>query len=102
MELDLAEAKAYIAEKFKNQGDFDFITEEDFSKMLDTLLALDAEYLEKIGDEEPYDEDYIFEKMHAELTKQQPKLKTYLMRFVDDYMDFMEQYLVSIDAVEWE
>jgi len=27
---------------------------------------------------------------------------SYLMRLVDDYMDFMEQYLVSIDAVEWE
>ena len=30
------------------------------------------------------------------------RYQTYLMRLVDDYMDFMEQYLVSIDAVEWE
>lgn len=102
MELNLAEAKQYIAEKFHNQGDFDFLTESDFSGMLDVLLAFDAAYLEEIGDEEPYDEDVIFERMHTELVKKYPNLKTYLMRFVDDYMDFMEQYLVSIDAVEWE
>ena len=102
MELNVEEAKAYIAEKFRNPGDFDFISETDFSKMLDTLLALDSAYLQEIGDEAPYDEDIIFDRMHAELVKQHPKLKTYLMRFVDDYMDFMEQYLVSIDAVEWE
>ena len=102
MELDLAEAKKYITEKFNNQGDFDFLAESDFSGMLDVLLALDAAYLEEIGEEEPYDEDVIFERMHSALVKQYPNLKTYLMRFVDDYMDFMEQYLVSIDAVEWE
>jgi hypothetical protein len=102
MELNIEEAKAYIAEKFKNQGDFDFITEADFNKMLDTLLELDAAYLVEIGEDEPYDEDVIFDRMHSALVRQQPNLKTYLMRFVDDYMDFMEQYLVSIDAVEWE
>lgn len=102
MELDLNNAKQYIAEKFKNQGDFDFISEADFSAMLEKLLEIDSKYLDEIGDEEPYDEDDIFERMHAALVKQYPSYKTYLMRFVDDYMDFMEEYLVSIDAVEWE
>ncbi|MBR4634914.1 MAG: hypothetical protein IKO51_00945 [Clostridia bacterium] len=102
MELNLEEAKKYIAEKFRNQGDYDFISEFDFSAMLDALLALDQAYLDEIGEEEPYDEDVIFERMHADLVKKFPALKTYLMRFVDDYMDFMEQYLVSIDAVDWE
>ena len=40
--------------------------------------------------------------MLAEVNKKFEKYKTYLMRLVDDYMDFMEQYLVSIDAIEWE
>lgn len=102
MELDLVQAKRYIAEKFNNQGDFDFISEVDFSTMLDTLLDLDAKYLDEIGDELPYDEDDIFERMQAALNKQFPNYKAYLMRFIDDYMDFMEEYLVSIDAVEWE
>ncbi|MBO4878881.1 MAG: hypothetical protein IK064_04570 [Clostridia bacterium] len=102
MELDIQAAKEYIAEKFKNQGDFDFISEAEFNEMLDALLELDRAYLIEIGEEEPYDEDVIFDRMHAALSEKHPKLKTYLMRFVDDYMDFMEQYLVSIDAVEWE
>lgn len=102
MELDLAQAKAYIIEKFKNQGDFDFVPDADFSAMLDALLALDSAYLDEIGDEEPYDEDVIFERMCAELNGKYPAYKTYVMRLVDDYMDFMEQYLVSIDAVDWE
>ena len=101
MELDFAAAKAYIAEKFKNQGDFDFLSETDFNAMLDKLIELDSAYFEEIG-EEPYDEDVIFDRMHAALSEGWPKLKTYLMRFTDDYMDFMEQYLVSIDAIEWE
>ncbi|MBR5948939.1 MAG: hypothetical protein IKZ82_09915 [Clostridia bacterium] len=102
MELDLTQAKLYIAEKYKNQGDFDFISEADFSSMLDELLAIDAKYLDEIGDDEPYDEDEVFERMQTALVKKYPAYKTYLMRFVDDYMDFMEEYLVSIDAVEWE
>lgn len=102
MELDLTQAKQYIAEKFKNQGDFDFISEADFSAMLDKLLEIDSKYLDEIGDDQPYDEDEVFERMQGALVKQYPAYKTYLMRFVDDYMDFMEEYLVSIDAVEWE
>lgn len=102
MELDLVQAKQYIAGKFKNQGDFDFISEADFSAMLDTLLDLDSKYLEEIGEDQPYDEDEIFERMQAALLKKYPTYEAYLMRFTDDYMDFMEEYLVSIDAVEWE
>ncbi|MBQ4428844.1 MAG: hypothetical protein II871_03635 [Clostridia bacterium] len=102
MEIDLNSAKQYIAGKFKNQGDFDFISEADFSAMLDELLDIDAKYLDEIGEELPYDEDEVFERMQSALVKKYPTYKTYLMRFVDDYMDFMEEYLVSIDAVEWE
>lgn len=102
MELDREQAKQYIAEKFKNQGDFDFISEQDFAKMLETLIDIDQKYLDEIGEELPYDEDEVFERMQRTLQKDYPSYKTYLMRFVDDYMDFMEEYLVSIDAVEWE
>lgn len=102
MILELAGAKTYIAEKFTNQGDFAFIPDNDFSAMLDALIALDNAYLDEIGEDDPYDEDLIFERMTGELNKRFPAYKTYVMRFVDDYMDFMEQYLVSIDAVEWE
>ncbi|MBQ7061349.1 MAG: hypothetical protein IJM85_06160 [Clostridia bacterium] len=101
MELDIKEAREYIVNQFRKQGDFDFIKPADFDAMVDKLLELDAAYLEEIGDE-PYDEDVIYDRFYAALNEQQPALKTYLMRFVDDYMDFMEQYLVSVDAIEWE
>ena len=102
MEFDTNEAKAYITEKYRNQGDFDFLSESDFNGMLDALLSIDSAYLTEIGDELPYDEDEAFDRMYKALEKQYPSLKTYLMRFVDDYLDFEEQYFVSIDAVEWE
>lgn len=102
MELNIQEAKQYITEKFRNQGDFEFLPEADFEKMLDKLIELDSAYINEIGEEQPYDEDEIFDRMHGALTKEFSNYKTYLMRFVDDYMDFMEQYLVSIDAFDWE
>lgn len=102
MELDLTQAKQYIAGKFKNQGDFDFIPEQEFSAMLDELIDIDSKYLDEIGEDKPYDEDEVFDRMLAALNRKYPNYKTYLMRLVDDYMDFMEEYLVSIDAVEWE
>ena len=101
MELDIKEAREYIVNQFRKQGDFDFIKPADFDKMIDKLIELDTAYLEEIGDE-PYDEDVIYDRFYDALMKQQPELKTYLMRFMDDYMDFMEQYLVSVDAIEWE
>lgn len=101
MELDLNEAQSFIMEKFHNAGDFSFINDEDMADIIKILLKLDEAYLDEIGDG-VYDEEVIFERMISSVNKQFDKYKTYLMRFVDDYMDFMEQYLVSIDAIEWE
>lgn len=101
MELNLIEAQSFITEKFRNAGDFDFINDEDLGAIIRMLLDLDAAYLDEIGDD-VYDEEVIYERMMSSANKQFDKYKTYLMRFVDDYMDFMEQYLVSIDAIEWE
>ena len=66
-------------------------------------VAIDDEYLRKIAeDDSPYDEEYVYEHMLKSVSSKFSRYQTYLMRLVDDYMDFMEQYLVSIDAVEWE
>lgn len=101
MELNLNEARIFITEKFRNAGDFDFINDEDMADIIKLLLELDAAYLDEIGDD-VYDEEVIYERMMSSVNNRFDKYKTYLMRFVDDYMDFMEQYLVSIDAIEWE
>ena len=103
MELDIIAAKDFIAGKFRNAGDFDFIPDEQLEEIISALVAIDDEYLRKIAeDDSPYDEEYVYEHMLKSVSSKFIRYQTYLMRLVDDYMDFMEQYLVSIDAVEWE
>lgn len=100
-EINVTEAAAAIARDFENEGDFDFMKEEERMALIQKLVTLDLNYMEEIGDD-VYDEDVIYERLYAAAEEACPQYKTYLMRFVDDYMDFMEQYLVSIGAVEWE
>ena len=101
MELDIIAAKDFIAGKFRNAGDF--IPDEQLEEIISALVAIDDEYLRKIAeDDSPYDEEYVYEHMLKSVSSKLSRYQTYLMRIVDDYMDFMEQYLVSIDAVEWE
>ena len=103
MELDIIAAKDFIAGKFRNAGDFDFIPDEQLEEIISALVAMDDEYRRKIAeDDSPYDEEYVYELMLKSVSSKFSRYQTYLMRLVDDYMDFMEQYLVSIDAVEWE
>lgn len=98
---DVEAAVAHIITDFENEGDFDFISEDDMRKLVTRLVNVDLAYMEEIGDD-VYDEDVVYERLYAAAEEVCPQHKTYLMRFVDDYMDFMEQYLVSIGAVEWE
>ena len=99
MELDIIAAKDFIAGKFRNAGDFDFIPDEQLEEIISALVAIDDEYLRKIAED---DSPYVYEHMLKSVSSKFSRYQTYLMRLVDDYMDFMEQYLVSIDAVEWE
>ena len=101
LELNVNEAAAQVARDFENEGDFDFMTEEERLALITKLVTIDVAYMDEIGDD-VYDEDVIYERLYAAAEEQCPQYKTYLMRFVDDYMDFMEQYLVQIGAVEWE
>ena len=102
MDIDMNAAREFIAERYAKQGDFDFLPEETFNAMLNRLVEIDSAYIDEIGDSRPYDEDEAFERMQTALLKEHPQQKAYVMRFVDDYLDFMEQYLVTMDMVEWE
>ena len=101
MELNLEEAKAYVSDKFVKQGEYDFLDEATLNKMLDTLLDMDSAYMDTLGDDGDYDEDAVFDAMHERMMKDYPSYKMYMMRFVEDYMDFMDEYLDSIGAIEW-
>ena len=103
-DVDINEMNAYIVNKFKAEGDFSFLKEDELKKMVSALLELDGEYMDRSGADEGevYDDDeayeYIFEGMKARF----PEQKMYAMRLSEDYLDFAEEYLGSVGAIEWE
>lgn len=105
MEYDATKAVAYILEKFKEQGDFPDIMDEDtLSRMIGAAATYDEVFINETGADngEVYDDDAAFEYLQNRLADQFPDHKMYIMRFVEDYMDYNELYLDSIGAIEWE
>lgn len=104
MEEYSAEAKAYIAQKFAEQGDFAILPANVFDQMLNETLRLDGEYMEQAGvnDGAVYDDDAAFEYMMERLQAAFPEQKMYAMRFVEDYMEYSEAYLESAGLIDWE
>lgn len=103
-EYSIENAKKFIKEKFVAQGDFLIFKEEIFDSMLDRIVALDEEFMETSGvnDGEVYDDDKAFDYLFEGMQKAFEEQKMYCMRFVEDYMDYSEQYLESIGAIEWD
>ncbi len=99
--IDRNEMKAYILNKFETEGDFAFLKEGELRDMVETMLDLDAAYAESIG-EGVYDDDEAYDALYEAMQKKYPDYKMYCMRLAEDYLDFSEEYLVSIDAIEWE
>ncbi len=95
--------RAYILAKFQEQGDFSFM--EELPEMVDYIVTLDDKFMEDTGvtdGDEVYDDDKAYEFLFAGMNERFPARKMYLMRFVEDYMDYAEDYLESIGAIEWE
>ena len=101
-EINLSEMKEYIMNKFKAEGDFDFLKEGELDKMVSTLIDEDTAYREELGEDGIYDDDDAYDRMFEKLKATYPEYKMYCMRMAEDFLDFMEEYLVSIDAIEWE
>ncbi len=97
-------AKEYIAEKFREQGDFSIIEPKLFDQMLDRVMALDGEYMESSGVEDGgvYDDAAAYDYKHEKLRAEVPEHKMSMMRHVDEYMEYNEAYLDSIGAIDWE
>ena len=49
-----------------------------------------------------YDDDAAYEALYAHMQARFPEYKMYAMRLSEDYLDFAEEYLVSVDAIEWD
>lgn len=99
--VDREEMKKYIRNKFVTEGDFEFLKEGELAAMVDAMAALDEAYTQSVG-EGVYDDDEAYERLFSGMQQQFPDYKTYCMRLCEDYLDFSEEYLVSIDAIDWE
>ncbi|OQA15735.1 MAG: hypothetical protein BWY62_00486 [Firmicutes bacterium ADurb.Bin356] len=98
------EKRAYLLERFKTQGDYEFLPEGVLENMLDKLLQLDEEFMKRTGVElgEPYDDDEAGAALFEGMTLAFSQWRMYLMRLVEDYLDYNEDYLESIGAIEWD
>ena len=103
-DYSIENAKAYILNKFTEQGDFLILPAAVLDSMLTRALALDEAFMEESGvnDGAEYDDNAAYDYLFDALTKEFPDQKMYCMRFVDDYLDYSEQYLDSIGAIEWD
>ena len=109
-EYSKVDARAYIAEKFAAQGDFNILPKDVFGKMLDAVMDLDESFMAETGaiplmrcmSPCVYDDDQAFEYMMKKLQEAFPEQKMYAMRFVEDYMEYSEAYLESAGLIDWE
>lgn len=94
-----------ILDAFVQKGDFPAIMDgETLEKLLDRLLALDEAYMAECGvdDGGVYDDDAAYDYMQEKMCLAFPDYKAYMMRFVEDYLDYNEAFLDSKGLIDWE
>ena len=101
-EVDMNAMKAYIIEKFNAEGDFEFLKEGLLDEMVTEMMSIDQAYMAKLAEDDEYDDDAVYAMLFAAMQKKYPDYKMFAMRLAEDYLDFAEEYLVSVDAIEWE
>lgn len=104
-EYDAALAKAYILDCFQKQGDFsEIVDEKKLDEMVSAVMALDAAFMHETGADEGavYDDDDAYDYLHAGMMERFPDHKMYMLRLVEDYMDYSEQYLDSLGLIDWK
>ena len=97
--------RQYVLKAFIEKGDFPTIMDQaTLEKLLDHIIALDNAFMEESGANEGavYDDDAAYAYLHQKMQEAYPDYKAYLMRFVEDYLDYNEAYLESIGAIDWE
>ena len=73
-EYSKVDARAYIADKFTAQGDFNILPKDVFERMLDKVMDLDEAFMAESGvdDGAVYDDDQAFEYMMKKLQEAFP------------------------------
>ncbi len=102
--IDVNALREYVISKFTAEGDFDFLKEGELPAIVDAMRGFDEEYMEASGANEGavYDDDAAYDLIFSRLQAAYPQYKMYCMRLAEDYLDFTEEYLASVDAIEWE
>jgi len=104
-EYDEALAKAYILDCFQKQGDFPEIADEKkLEEMVSAVMEFDAAFMHETGADEGeiYDDDAAYDYLHDKMMERFPDYRMYMLRLVEDYMDYSEQYLDSLGLIDWE
>ncbi len=104
-EYDEALAKAYILDCFQKQGDFsEIVDEKKLDEMISAVMKFDAAFMHETGadEDEVYDDDAAYDYLHDKMMERFPDFKMYMLRLVEDYMDYSEQYLDSLGLIDWE
>lgn len=99
----MEEAYAYIIDKLQKLGDYSFLPEGVLGEMLKRLIALDEAFMQNTGvnDGMEYDDDAALAALHASMAEAFPEYKMYMLRLSEDYLDYNEEYLDSIGAIDW-
>ncbi len=102
--MEQENARAFILNQFVEQGDFSFLPEGMLPEMVQKLIDLDQAFMArtKVDEGEPYDDDAAYDELFAAMQAAYPDYKMYAMRLVEDYLDYNEEYLDSIGAIDWE
>lgn len=104
MSIEKSSMVAFVAEAMAQKSDYSFLTPEPFDRMVEALVDIDLAYIESSGADSDgvYDDEAAYELLLAGLKERFSQQQTYCMRLVEDYMDAVEEYLESTDALEWD
>ena len=100
----MTDARAFILEKLTRAGEYAFLPGGMLEEMLDKIITLDEAFMRETGveDGEAYDDEAAQDVLFQGMAKAFPDHKMYMMRFTEDYLDYNEDYLESIGAIDWD
>lgn len=100
----MEDARAFILDKLEKAGEYAFLPGGRLGELLDKIITLDEAFMRATGVEngEAYDDEAAQEYLFNGMAEAFPEHRMYLMRFTEDYLDYNEDYLESIGAIDWE
>lgn len=100
----MTDARMYVLEKFIEQGAYAFLPDGVLEEMVEKITLLNEAFMQRTGvyEGELYDDEVACEELHQGMEAAFPAYGMYMLRFTEDYLDYQEDYLTSVDAIEWE